>query len=397
MPSTTQAIENKNLKLCIERFEYLDKLLDDFILKDHRQFIIVRAHRYGVPIYEYCGGVSTKEYGINQDTISCVFSITKVVTSTLIMKLQEQGLLDIGESVSTYLDCFKGKEDIQIWHLMTHTSGIDDEEFGAFKNDYLEKLGLKRPEKNDPQEIQDEFDIKLKKALGLSETTSIEECYDFMYTLYKPTKKPQEVMSYCNTGFYYLGKLIEKVSGVSLNDYSRKVIFEPLGMNDSFYCLPEEKFHKVAGRNERCCEHEWINTEDHFKWPGAMGGLKTTVVDLCRFGDMLLAKGTLDGVRILSPASVKEMWKDHNHKLSKNNPFDSWGLGFNLRSTKKDDAGVLRSANSLEHGGMCGHKFLADPEYGITISIFTGEYSGSFVNVFYPINNVIISALDCDL
>lgn len=180
---------------------------------------------------------------------------------------------------------------------------------------------------------------------------------------------------------------------MSINEYSRKVLFEPLGMKDSFYSLPEDRFFRVAGRNERCLEHAWLNTEDHYKWPGAMGGLKTTVIDMCRFGDMFIAGGTLNGVRVLSPVSVREMCRDHNCQLSAKNPMDSWGLGINIRSLKKDDAGVLRSERSLEHGGMCGHKFLADPEYGITISIFTGEYDPPGKNIFFPIHNVILSAL----
>jgi hypothetical protein len=88
------------------------------------------------------------------------------------------------------------------------------------------------------------------------------------------------------------------------------------------------------------------------------------------------------------------MSRNHNHKLSAINPWDSWALGFNLRGQKKDDAGVLRSEVSLEHGGMCGCKFIADPVCGISIAVMTGEYKVPCKNVYFPINNMIISALD---
>jgi len=311
------------------------------------------------------------------------------------MKLLEDGLLDIVDPVSNYLDCFKGgKEGILIWQLMAHSSGIIDEDNADFRNEYIKKLGLVRPEGHADAEVRDEFEKQLKSKLGLDTDASDGASYDCIFSKFTPTKQPGELMVYSNTGYYYLGKLIEKVSGMTINEYSRKVLFEPLGMVDSFYSLPKDRFHRVAGRNERCAEHEWINTEEHYTWPGAMGGLKTTVIDLCRFGDMILGGGTLDGVRILSPASVREMSTNHNAGMMYSSSWDSWGLGFNVRGTKKDDAGVLRSAASLEHGGMCGHKFLADPEYGVVISVFTGEYDPPGKNVFYPINNMIISALD---
>ncbi|MHC1694089.1 MAG: serine hydrolase domain-containing protein [Eubacteriales bacterium] len=396
MPATIQAYDNKSLKVNTLRLDYLDELLQSYIDKDCRQFIIVRAHRYGVPIYEFCGGVSTKEYGIKQDTISCVFSITKSVTSTQIMILQEQGLLDIAEPVCTYLDHFRGgdKESVLIWHLMTHSSGIDDNGYRKFRDDYISGLGLDIPGDNASQEEEDEFHRLLAVKLGLPENASEYERSNALFALYQLPCPPGERMMYSNTGYAHLGRIIEKVSGKSLNDFSREFLFGPLGMDDSYFCLPPELFHKVAGRSERCSETPWINTPDNFTWPGAMGGLKTTVIDLCRFGDMLLNGGALDGVRILSPASIREMSKNHNAILKQGSEWDSWGLGFNLRGTKKDDAGVLRSVLSLEHGGMCGHKFIIDPVCGVSISVFTGEYSPPGKNIFCRINNLILSAMD---
>lgn len=90
----------------------------------------------------------------------------------------------------------------------------------------------------------------------------------------------------------------------------------------------------------------------------AQNGLKTAVVDLCRFCDMVLSQGQLNGVNILSPASIREMSENHNFDMK--NAWDTWGLGWNLRGRKKDDAGVLRSAVSLEHGGWVGSKVLCD-------------------------------------
>lgn len=173
MPATKQAYENNDLKIFTDRLEYLDKMVSRFLKEDLRQFFIIRAHRYGVPIYEYCGGVSTKEYGIRQDTISCVFSITKIATAAMIMKLQEDGLLDIGEPVSTYLDCFRnGKDNILIWHLLTHVSGISDEAFWEFEEKMIKDSGLEKPAMDAPKEVHDAFLKQLNCKLGLDENTT---------------------------------------------------------------------------------------------------------------------------------------------------------------------------------------------------------------------------------
>jgi len=397
MSATKQAYENRDLKVYAPQLERLDARLDEFLSEDHRQFMIVRAHRYGVPIYEYCGGVSTKEYGIKQDTLSCVASITKPVAAALIMKLQEDGLLDVVDSMSMYFDSFKGddKESIQIYHLLTHTSGIIDDDFFEFQREYVKnEFGISFPPDGATDEEWRDFEKKVNQKMGLDEEASFHDRSQQMLAFFKPTKKPCDVMSYCNFGYRVIGKLVEKVSGMTIDEYAKKVIFEPLGMADSHFFLPEEKWQRMAGRNEKCCDQEYLNSEHCFMNDMASGGMKTTVIDMCRFGDMILGGGTLDGVRILSPASIREMSTNHNLKIVEAGEWDSWGLGFNVRGTKKDDAGVLRSAVSLEHGGAWGHKFLADPEYGVVISVFTGEYDPPGKNVFYPINNMIISALD---
>lgn len=395
MPATQQAIENKALGIYLPQLERLDAVLDGYIRDDLRQFMIVRAHRYGVPIYEYCGGTSTNPDGVRQDGISCVFSITKPTVSTLIMKLQEDGLLDISEPVAAHLDYFRGKENILIWHLMTHSGGIVDEDYYNFQNEYAKtEFGLTVPGHESSGEEWAAFSLAMNQQLGLAADADYELRNQALFALFTPTKSPGELMSYSNVSYRFLGKLIAAVSGTSIDEYSRRVLFEPLGMNDTHFILPKEKWDRVTGRGERCSEYGYVNSPNCYENDRGSGGLKSTVIDLCRFGDMLLGNGTLDGVRVLSPASVREMSQNHNRKLSEKQVWDSWALGFNLRGGKKDDAGVLRSDQSLEHGGMCGCKFLADPVYGVSISMMTGEYNPPGKNVYYPVNNIIISALD---
>jgi len=404
MPATKQAREDKSLKIHLPQLERVDARLDMFLEEDQRQFIIVRAHRYGVPIYEYCGGVSTNDYGIKQDTISCVFSITKPVVAALTMKLLEDGLWDIYEPVGNYIDSFKGegRDGICIWHLLTHTSGITDDGFAQHQLDFIEKeYGLTLPENASVEECR-ALEEQVREKMGIDKDTGYFGSCEVFLRSFKPEKEPGQLMSYNSLGYAYLGKLISRLSGMSIEDYGREALFDPLGMKDTHFILPKEKWPRVAGRNDKCTDYDYMNSERCFNNDNGGGGMKSTVIDMCRFGDMLLGGGTIDGARVLSPASVREMGIDHNYRLTATNPWDSWGLGFNVRSAKKDDAGVLRSAHSLEHGGWGGHKFMADPERGVTITMFTGEYRGDVFtgdhpkprNIFYIPNNMIIAALN---
>jgi len=145
-------------------------------------------------------------------------------------------------------------------------------------------------------------------------------------------------------------------------------------------------------RGERCTGYDWINSERCFINEGGGNGLKTTVNDMTIFCEMILEKGRFNGKRILSPASVKQMNSNYNSSLP--NPWDSWGLGWNYRGTKVDDAGVLRSAGTVEHGGWAGHKVLVEPEQGLTIVVFTGEYRENGFGDWGRINNMIIAACE---
>jgi len=392
MPATKFADDSK-LCLNTERFQILDALIDSFIEKNSKQFFIVRAHRNGVPVYEYAAGENSKSYGLKQDSITPVFSCTKPITAVLIMKLQEDGLLDVCESVMDYLPWLgSGKEGILIWHLLTHTSGIVDEDYFKFCNEFcVKEYGLEGPKEDASKEDWDVYNNKRKEKMGLPVCAKRSEIDRYLLERFTPTKSPREIMSYGMTAFNLLGDIIEAVTGKNIDDYAREALFSPLGMTNSFFILPEEKDDQVIGRKEGTVGYPWINSKSCMNNICAQNGLKTTVADMCRFCDMVLAKGELDGKIILSPASIREMSENHNYDIV--SAWDSWGLGWNLRGKKKDDAGILRSAVSLEHGGWAGSKILCDPVYNLSVAIFSGEWEKWVKGGLNNIINVIYTAL----
>ncbi|MCL2775083.1 MAG: serine hydrolase [Oscillospiraceae bacterium] len=400
MPKTKQAVEQAaQLKLYLPQLDKLEERLNEFIENDSCQAIVVKAMRYGVPIFEGCYGTSTNDSGVKMDTIFSVASITKPVIATLIMTLLDEGRIELETRISKILPEYTGggREDIRIWHFLTHTSGIIESELGKFMDEYVKnELKIEQPGDNSTEEDWAQYNTKIKHALNLPEDSDYGDIWENITMRYEIKNPPRTVMSYCSHGFQKLKEIICAVTGESIDAYARRALFEPLEMVDSHWILPKEKWGRVLGKNEKCVGYGWVNSEGNYTNESGGGGLKSTANDMSNFAQMILGEGRYKGRRILSPASVHEMTSNYNTSLP--NLWDAWGLGWNYRSRKVDDAGVLRSEHAVEHGGWAGHKILADSEHGLSVIIFAGEYNepddmGSHGN-WGKINNMIIAACE---
>lgn len=407
MSITKVAVDNAAmLGLRPERLAVLDDLLRRFIAEDRRQAIICKIMKNEYTIFEGTYGVNTKEYGVKTDTIFQVASITKPVIATLLLCLQEDGLVDLTEPVWRYLPEFDGggREEIRPWHFLTHTSGLKDEEIYEEIARYVkDEFSIEKPA-DDATHLQWEaYEKAIEEKLGLdSSAGKYDRLSDWEYILslkQEMKHKPRSHMTYCNYGYQRLKDIIDAVTKMPIDQYAREKLFEPLGMHDTFWHVPKEKYHKVLGRNERCMGSEWLNSEGSYQSESGSGGLKTTVDDMLRLCQMVLRGGILDGKRILSRASINEMMKNHNAGILSggDDVFSAWGLGWNLRGEKKDDSSILRSARCIDHGGWAGTKMFVDPENELTLAIFTAEYDlppKEFFPIYGPIISVLYSALE---
>ena len=397
MPKTIQAVEQAaELKLYLPQLDKLEERMLEWKEQDLFQAMVLKATRYGVPIFEGCYGASTNDSGVGTDTIFPVASNTKPVIAALIMILLEDGRLELEDPIWKFQYGYYGNgwEKIQLWHFLTHTSGINDDEIHKLVDDYIEKeFGIERPGENSTGEDWDLYNSKLKQTLeSLDDDFGGFKGSNWEKVALKIELKtpPRTVMSYCNYGYNKLKEVICDVTGESIDSYARRVLFEPLGMVDSHWVLPKEKWGRVLGRDERSPGHGWLNSEGCYTRESGAGGLKTTPNDMSNFCEMILGQGRYKGQRILSPASVREMTSNYNSDFS--NPWDAWALGWNYRGTKVDDSGVLRSARSVQHGGWGGHVFMIDPEYGLSIILYTAPYPG-FRSWSIP-NNMVIAACE---
>jgi methyl acetate hydrolase len=189
------------------------------------------------------------------------------------------------------------------------------------------------------------------------------------------------------TSIDWIGKLVEKLSGKTLDEYFRERVFMPLGMNDTYYNVPESKqarivtvHHRPDGRAD-APPVEQPNTlplKPVTNFNGG-GGEYSTANDYLRFERMILNGGTLDGVRILKADTVALMAQNHMGGVSVpaiktaqpdrsmdftfvNDGKDKWGLGFMITTNQVPGK---RAPGSLSWGGIDNTYFWIDPTRGV--------------------------------
>ncbi|HWW02370.1 MAG TPA: serine hydrolase [Candidatus Acidoferrum sp.] len=245
--------------------------------------------------------------GFAPDTKSRIGSITKQFTAAAILKLQEQGKLSVQDKLSKYFPDFPRGDEVTLRHLLTHTSGI---------RSYTDKPGFM-----DKVTSPTEPDALIKSFQN--------DPYDF-----DPGKK----WHYDNSGYFLLGRIIEKVSGQSYADFLRKNFFEPLGMTNT-----------GVHRADLALEHEALGYQFNaagftnalnwdMSWAGGAGALYSTLEDLFRWNEGVF------GGKVLNDASLKAAWTPVKAEDNQDdNSGNGYGYGWFSSQT--------RGAQEISHGG----------------------------------------------
>ena len=246
-----------------------------------------------VLLTQACGEASKRFHVPNNiDTKFNLGSMNKMFTATSIVQLAEKGLLSYQDPISKYVDeSWLPKEitsKITIHHLLTHTSGL-----GSYFNETYMK-GSRALFRN----------VEDFKPLVKDE---------------KPAFKPGKRFRYSNTGMFFLGVVIESVTGGSYFDYIRKNIYEPAGMkNSDSYEMDYPVENLAIGYSpDHKNEYGWQNNLfKHVIKGGPAGGGFSTVGDLHRFARALLAG------KLVSVESLNTLWKDYSG--------ENYGYGFSI-------------------------------------------------------------------
>lgn len=278
---------------------------------------------------------------ITDDALFLVGSISKVYTATLVMRLCEQGKLDLDTPVITYvpelqLANAEAREVITLRHLLSHSSGIEGDRFIDYGRG----------------------DDVLTKAIA--EFNTLTQWF-----------KPGTFYSYCNSGFYLTAHIIETVTGKTFEEVMKEELFEPLGLEHT-EMMPEEVLnhpfalgHKVDRRGGVS-----ISRPQHLpRVAHGAGGVIASVGDLLRFARMHMNKGELDGVRIISEESAMAM---REPQIVTEQAYRSYGIGFWIFEWPE--------ITSIGHGGAwSGHRanLTIVPEENFAIATLTNSNVGA--------------------
>lgn len=295
---------------------------------------------------------------MRKDSIFRIASMSKPITSVAVMILAEEGKLDIGAPVAQYLPEFKDvkvgtehvtpKRPMTVQDLLRHTSGLT---YGIFGNSAVDDL---------------------YKKSGIFTADSLADMVSRIAKL-PLAHQPGEVWEY-SVSTDVLGRIVEVVSGLPLDQFVRERITTPLEMPDTGYYLTAEQ----ATRYARADLAISMNVADPTVKPKVFsggGGMFSTAGDYARFCQMLLNGGILENVRILSPKTVELMTSDQLPLITERHspvamligafgPTPEMGTSFGLGFAVKTDAGLNPLPGSIGNyswAGIAGTFFWVDP------------------------------------
>ena len=396
--AAARATPGTRLGFSTDRLARLDRLLQQEVDSQRIAGAVALVLRDGQVVYEHAVGWSDVAAGrrMTPDAIFRIASQTKAITSVAIMMLVEEGRLALGNPVGRWLPSFNStsvatrsdtglafvpaKRAITIRDLLTHTAGI------SYGTDSLVAT------------------LYAAKGLGpaagqgwytADKSEPICETMDRLGTL-PFTAQPGDAWVYgYNTDI--LGCVVERASGVSLDEFVRTRITGPLGMKDTHFFLPPAKRSRLAtvyasdasGRVARA-EEGALGQGAYFEGPrksfSGGAGLLSTARDYARFLQMLLEGGAIDGVRLLAPKTVELMTSNQVGTR-----FSQQGSGFGLGFQTVDRFGAdnLSSVGSYGWSGEYATMYKVDPAEGLVMLIMTqtlpmrSDLGGKFPTLVY--------------
>jgi len=328
----------------------------------------------GKTVYENAVGYADikKQTSFALDSILRIYSMSKVVTAAAIMALQEDGKLHVEDAASKYLEGWRGQKvcelrsgkpvlvpvqrDVTIRDLLTMTSGVPYHAEGS----------------GDPMtaEVCKGWNAKYKAFRGANtgkqNTVGFANLIGSFPLMFQPGERWMYGYS-CDV----LGGIAEAAAGMPYAQYLQERIFAPLGMEDTFFTVPEKKQTRVAtiylNENGKLVPKPELQ-DDMDEMPFASGGagLYSTVPDYMKFAQMLLGGGQSGGVRILQKESVAEMAKNHLTDAQRRtydwDDCPGYGYGYAVRvMTDQSLSCYIEENGSFGWNGAAGTSVRIDP------------------------------------
>lgn len=290
---------------------------------------------------------------MSADTLFWIASMTKPVTATAVLVLQDEGKLNVGDPVAKYLPEFAGLRtpsgkpaNLTITQILTHTSGLGEAGGPA-----------------------------AQRAKTLADLVPIWLAAPMQY-------EPGSRWSYTQSGINAAARIVEVISGKTFDAFLQERLFDPLGMTSTtFYPTAEQRARLVTAysKSKETGALEAVPARPDFgprdRPPLGNGGLYSTAADYARFCRMLLNSGAVDGRRYLSPEAFKLLSTPQTGELPtgffQNDTFGhygknyGWGIGTCVLRTPHPGVASMLSPGSFGHGGAWGTQAWIDPVKGV--------------------------------
>ena len=366
-----------------ERLTRIDHMCREAVETGSIPGVVALVARNGKIVFWNAYGMADNETGreLKRDDIFRIASQSKAITATAVMMLWEEGLFRLDDPISKFIPEFRDPQvlktfrysdttwtgepahrEITIRHLLTHTSGLG---YGMIDGDERMKMLYKKAGVTD---------------LFTTEPVTIGESVKRLAKL-PLHHHPGEGRTY-SEGLDVMGYFIEVVSGMPFDEFLRTRVFDPLGMDDTWFYLPKAKAerlvpvqHRVDGKWER---YPVTFYDPDYPVKGARSffsggaGLSSTAKDYATFLQMYLNGGEYNGVRILSRTTVDLVLTNHIGELwdLPGEPTRDFGLAFEILTPEGQAVGGMGTAGTFNWGGYFNTQYFADPTEQIIGIIF---------------------------
>lgn len=375
-----------------ERLGRLDSLAQDYIENGKASNLVMLVARNGKIVYDKAFGWKDIESDtkVRNDDIFRIASMSKGIVTVGLMTLYEQGKFLLDDPLYYYIPEFKDMQvidsvdrvtrtyttrpavrPITIRHLLCHTSGI------SYGNMSYNELYIPRTSTLE--------DITIEETVKRIATRALDHDPGARYTY--------------GMSVDVVGYLIEVLSGQPLDVFLQEYIFEPIGMEDTYFYLPEEKENRLVTLYSKRGKDDPLSlsrnkAEQTFPIDGPQtcflggAGLCSTVYDYAKFAQMLLNKGEFNNHRILGRKTV-EMMTTVNQLAENTDPSlkFQWGLGFQIHS-QSDAAHKVTSVGEFGWSGMYGTHYGVDPEEDMFYILFANVnpwFERDIIKEYFPI------------
>ena len=376
-----QSVRPETEGISTERLKQIDANIDLWIKEEQLNGATTIILRNGKIVYYKSFGFANKQQNIpmKNDNIFRIASMTKPIISVAAMMLYEEGKFLLTDPVSKFIPEFKNpvvldkynaadttyttvaaKREITMRDILSHTSGIGYAQIGSGTANAIY------------------YKNKINGGIGTPYST-LKEVITRLAKLPLMVQPGEEFYYGLNTDV--LGYLIEVISGRPLDKYLQQKIFEPLGMNDTYFFLPKEKQARLVSLYTQQGNQTKLRIQDSLislngtfsrdfpKTPNGTyfsggAGLASTAYDYALFGQMLLNGGELNGKRILSPGTIQLMTSNQigDHLMwGDTNKTRRFGLGFGIL-TDYAERTLMIPAGSYGWDGMFASHYWTDPK-----------------------------------